>query len=57
MSSALFVALGQFERKGLPLLLQALGTAGMERVKLIVVGGEADLIARYRWAGREGSTR
>jgi glycosyltransferase involved in cell wall biosynthesis len=44
---ALFVALGQFERKGLPLLLQALATAGMERVKLIVVGGEADLIARY----------
>jgi glycosyltransferase involved in cell wall biosynthesis len=44
---ALFVALGQFERKGLPLLLQALGTAGMERVKLIVVGGEADLIARW----------
>ena len=43
----LFVALGQFERKGLPLLLQALGTPGMERVKLIVVGGEADLIARY----------
>jgi glycosyltransferase involved in cell wall biosynthesis len=44
---ALFVALGQFERKGLPLLLQALCTAGMERVKLIVVGGEADLIARF----------
>jgi glycosyltransferase involved in cell wall biosynthesis len=44
---ALFVALGQFERKGLPLLLQALATAGMERVKLVVVGGEADLIARY----------
>ncbi len=43
----LFVALGQFERKGLPLLLQALGTPGMERVKLVVVGGEADLIARY----------
>jgi glycosyltransferase involved in cell wall biosynthesis len=43
----LFVALGQFERKGLPLLLQALGTPGMESVKLIVVGGEADLIARY----------
>jgi len=43
----LFVALGQFERKGLPILLQALGTAGMERVKLIVVGGEPDLIARY----------
>ena len=44
----LFVALGQFERKGLPLLLQALGTAGMEQVKLIVVGGQPDLIARYR---------
>ena len=41
---ALFVALGQFERKGLPLLLQALATPGMERVKLIVVGGEADLM-------------
>jgi glycosyltransferase involved in cell wall biosynthesis len=43
----LFVALGQFERKGLPLLLEALGTPGMERIKLIVVGGEADLITRY----------
>ena len=43
----LFVALGQFERKGLPLLLQALGTPGMERFKLIVVGGQPDLIARY----------
>jgi glycosyltransferase involved in cell wall biosynthesis len=43
----LFVALGQFERKGLPFLLQALGTKGMERFKLIVVGGEPDLIARY----------
>jgi glycosyltransferase involved in cell wall biosynthesis len=43
----LFVALGQFERKGLPLLLQALGTKGMARFKLIVVGGEPDLIARY----------
>jgi glycosyltransferase involved in cell wall biosynthesis len=41
----LFVALGQFERKGLPLLLQAL--EGIGRVKLIVVGGEPDLIARY----------
>jgi glycosyltransferase involved in cell wall biosynthesis len=44
--AASFVALGQFERKGLPLLLQAL--AGPGQVKLIVVGGEADLIARYR---------
>jgi len=44
---ALFVALGQFERKGLPLLMQALGTPGMESIKVIVVGGESDLTARY----------
>ena len=44
----LFVALGQFERKGLHFLMQALATAGMEPVKLIVVGGEPDLLARYR---------
>jgi glycosyltransferase involved in cell wall biosynthesis len=43
----LFVALGQFERKGLPFVLQALATPGMQRFKLIVVGGEPDLIARY----------
>ncbi len=43
----IFVALGQFERKGLPLLLQALGAPGMERLKLLVVGGEPDLIAPY----------
>ena len=42
------MALGQFERKGLPLLMQALATAGLDPVKLIVVGGEADLLARYR---------
>ena len=45
--AGLFVALGQFERKGLPLLLQALHTPGFEQIKLIVVGGEQDLIARY----------
>jgi glycosyltransferase involved in cell wall biosynthesis len=44
---ALFVALGQFERKGLPLLMQALATPGFESIKLVVVGGESDLIARY----------
>jgi glycosyltransferase involved in cell wall biosynthesis len=49
---ALFVALGQFERKGLPLLLQALEETG--QVKLIVVGGEPDLIARY---GQEAARR
>ncbi len=44
----LFVALGQFERKGLPLLLTALECAELERMKLLVVGGERDLIERYR---------
>jgi glycosyltransferase involved in cell wall biosynthesis len=43
----LFVALGQFERKGLPFVLQALATPGMQRFKLIVVGGEPGLIAQY----------
>jgi glycosyltransferase involved in cell wall biosynthesis len=43
----LFVALGQFERKGLPFVLQALAKPGMERLKLIVVGGEPGLIAQY----------
>lgn len=44
---ALFVALGQFERKGLPLLLEALRAPETEQVKLIVVGGQAGLIASY----------
>jgi glycosyltransferase involved in cell wall biosynthesis len=43
----LFVALGQFERKGLPLLMQALAAPRVESIKLVVVGGESDLIARY----------
>lgn len=44
---ALFVALGQFERKGLPLLMHALSTPGMESIKLVIVGGESDLTSRY----------
>jgi glycosyltransferase involved in cell wall biosynthesis len=44
----LFVALGQFERKGLPLLLDALGRLRSENAKVIVVGGEQDLIEKYR---------
>jgi glycosyltransferase involved in cell wall biosynthesis len=50
-----FVALGQFERKGLPLLLEALSRLGTSRAKLIVVGGEADLIASYRAEAARGS--
>jgi glycosyltransferase involved in cell wall biosynthesis len=44
----LFVALGHFERKGLPLILEAMKTSLPPSVKLIVVGGTADLIEVYR---------
>ncbi|MDQ6699212.1 MAG: glycosyltransferase family 4 protein [Acidobacteriota bacterium] len=43
-----FVALGQFERKGLPLLLDALVMLKNLSVKLVMVGGELDLLAVYR---------
>lgn len=42
-----FVALGHFERKGLPLLLEALRRLGNPRLKLLVVGGQPDLLAAY----------
>jgi glycosyltransferase involved in cell wall biosynthesis len=42
-----FVALGHFERKGLPALLDALA-AGPADVRLVVVGGTPDLVRRYR---------
>jgi glycosyltransferase involved in cell wall biosynthesis len=42
-----FVALGQFERKGLPLLLEALRSCAVPHLKLLVVGGEADLVRAY----------
>jgi glycosyltransferase involved in cell wall biosynthesis len=43
-----FVALGHFERKGLPLLLEALGSLDPGRVRLLVVGGPPDLVESYR---------
>jgi len=42
-----FVALGHFERKGLPLVLQAMAAMKRPELKLIVVGGEPGLIASY----------
>jgi glycosyltransferase involved in cell wall biosynthesis len=42
-----FCALGHFERKGLPLLLEALRSPTLDSIKLIVVGGEPDLIRAY----------
>jgi len=43
-----FVALGHYERKGLPLLLEALRDANDSRLKVIVVGGSSGGIAAYR---------
>jgi len=44
----LFAALGQFERKGLPLLLEALKGADSAHTKLMVVGGEPGVVASYK---------
>jgi glycosyltransferase involved in cell wall biosynthesis len=43
-----FTALGQFERKGLPLLLEAMTQLKNPHLKLFIVGGEADLISLYQ---------
>jgi glycosyltransferase involved in cell wall biosynthesis len=44
----LFAALGHFERKGLSHILEALARLQDSRLRLIVVGGQPDLIAEYR---------
>src|SRR6202158_2755844 len=43
-----FIALGHYERKGLPQLLEALAEKIDPRLKLIVVGGRDDLVGTYR---------
>jgi len=43
-----FCALGHFERKGLPLLIEALRSPTLDSVKLVVVGGEPDLLKTYK---------
>ncbi len=43
-----FAALGHFERKGLPLLLEAIARVARRDLGLIVVGGEERLIAEYK---------
>ncbi|MDR3701276.1 MAG: glycosyltransferase family 4 protein [Candidatus Sulfopaludibacter sp.] len=43
-----FVALGHFERKGLPLVLEAIRQAGDCPLRLLVAGGERGLIAKYQ---------
>ena len=49
-----FVALGHFERKGLPLVLQAMAQQTLPaNVKLNIVGGEQGLIDAYRKKANE----
>jgi glycosyltransferase involved in cell wall biosynthesis len=43
-----FSALGHFERKGLPLLMEALSRTKSQSAKLLVIGGTDDLVANYR---------
>ena len=43
-----FVALGHYERKGLPLLLDALAEIAAPEVKVLVVGGSNAAVASYR---------
>lgn len=43
-----FVALGHFERKGLPALLQAMAQVGESKLKLVVVGGSSNSLSTYR---------
>ena len=42
-----FSALGHFDRKGLPLILESLTAPSQLQTKLLVIGGEPDLIAQY----------
>jgi glycosyltransferase involved in cell wall biosynthesis len=49
----IFAALGHFERKGLPLLLEALSRVKSDAAKLLIVGGTGDLIESYRLRARK----
>src|SRR5919108_685447 len=56
-----FTALGHFERKGLPLLLEAMQRLADPRFKLVVVGGQPSLVKAYRSSaatmGLDGAVR
>ncbi len=43
-----FVALGHFERKGLPILLEGMSQVADSRLKLVVVGGTESMIKDYQ---------
>jgi glycosyltransferase involved in cell wall biosynthesis len=46
--AVVFAALGHFERKGLPWLLEALRQLGDARFKVVVVGGQPNLVKAYQ---------
>jgi glycosyltransferase involved in cell wall biosynthesis len=46
--AVVFVAQGNFEHKGLPLLLEAIQRIDDGRLKLVVVGGRPDLVRTYQ---------
>jgi glycosyltransferase involved in cell wall biosynthesis len=48
-----FAALGHFERKGLPLVLEAMRRISDSRLRLLVVGGERGLVDAYRARARD----
>lgn len=48
-----FVALGHFERKGLPQLLDAIALVGTSHVKLLMVGGSIHWMEHYRLRAEE----
>jgi glycosyltransferase involved in cell wall biosynthesis len=55
---AAFAALGHFERKGLPLVIEALGRLDDPHLHLLVIGGKTDLVHRYqRIAAAAGQAR
>ena len=52
-----FVALGHYERKGLPLILEAMTHFPGPSLKLVVVGGLSDLVADYQARGGDMGLR
>ncbi len=52
-----FIALGQFERKGLPQLLQAIALVGKTHIKLLIVGGSSHWIEHYGMRGEQLNIR
>ncbi len=48
LCTGVFVALGNFERKGLPLLLNAFRLISDKKIVLLVIGGKKDLINLYK---------